>query len=175
MNQYGALKSIIVAKQCSFDIRIILQPRIKYYVSKPRIKMSLPNYVAFFVYLQLSLTIFGHKNSTGNDEVSERNISCNTVQFDELKLADVLHLMREPAVNIIKITVTVPFANRTRGLPEMKWPWANVIGRTIFSLISRIIAIFDLQLYTLPLEVGMETVSVEVREKLIGCLPSGKE
>ncbi|XP_028414145.1 uncharacterized protein LOC114537209 [Dendronephthya gigantea] len=110
--------------------------------------------------------------------MSKRNVSstsCKNVQFDETKLADVLHLMRKPAINTIKITVTVSSANRTRVFPEMKWVWANEIGRTLISLISRAESMFASAIYTFPLEVGMEKVSMEVTEEPTGCLTSGKE
>ena len=139
--------------------------------------MSLSNVFVFLVLLQL-LTVTMASRNLANDKVSERNISstsCKIVQFDELKLADMLQLMRESAVNTIGITVTVASANQTRVFPEMKWLWANEIGRTLMSLISRANTMFASPIYTFPLEVGMKTVSTEVTEEPTGCLPSGRE
>ncbi|XP_028401030.1 uncharacterized protein LOC114524108 isoform X2 [Dendronephthya gigantea] len=141
--------------------------------------MPLSNHLTVFVYLQLSLTIFADKNSTNISGVDGKNtsfISCKTIQFDEIKLAKVLHLMREPAINTVEITVTVASANRTRIFPEMVWPWASEIGRTLISLISRAkTSIFASSLYTFALEVGVERVVIEVTEEPIGCLPSGEK
>ncbi|XP_028401031.1 uncharacterized protein LOC114524112 [Dendronephthya gigantea] len=141
--------------------------------------MSLFNVLVLFVYLQLSTIIFGHENSTNNDEVNGKNISivsCQKIQFDEIKLAEVLHRMREPAINTVEITVTVASANRTRIFPEMVWPWASEIGRTLISLISIAkTSIFFSLVFTFPLEVGIERVSIEVTEEPIGCLLTGKE
>ncbi|XP_028400760.1 uncharacterized protein LOC114523898 [Dendronephthya gigantea] len=142
--------------------------------------MSLFNVLVLFVYLQLSTIIFGHENSTNNDEVNGKNISivsCQKIQFDEIKLADVLHLMREPAINTVEITVTVASANRTRIFPEMVWPWASEIGRTLISLIShaKTNIFLSAAVFTFPLEVGIKRVSIEVTEEPIGCLLTGKE
>ena len=127
--------------------------------------MSSCNYLAILVYLQLSTAIIGHESF---------NASC--VQFDESKLADVLHLIREPAVNTVEMILTVASANRTRVFPEMKWPWANEIGRTLISLTSRAKASFlSSNIFTCALEVSMERVSIEVTEETIGCLSPGKK
>ncbi|XP_028400980.1 uncharacterized protein LOC114524065 isoform X2 [Dendronephthya gigantea] len=131
--------------------------------------MSLLNYFGLIVFLHCSTAIFGHETSTNNVT------ACKTIHFDGSKVEDLLRLMLKPTTKTIEITATVASANKTRVFPEMKWPWANEIGRTLISLVARAkSSVFDSPLFTFPFEVGIKGISIVAAEDPVGCLPSGK-
>ncbi|XP_028413917.1 uncharacterized protein LOC114536764 [Dendronephthya gigantea] len=132
--------------------------------------MSLLNYFGLIVFLHCSTAIYGHETSTNNI-----NTNC-TVDLQESKfMGDLIKPMLAPTINTIEITVTFASANKTRNLLEMKWSWANEIGRTLISLVARTKStVFDSPLFTYPLEAGIRKIFVKATEDPIGCLPSGK-
>ncbi len=149
---------------------------------------SLYQLTTLVFFMCFSTTISAHENSTfqrGNETILPRTLKalnrasnspkCN-LQLDESKLEDVLRLQHEPTRNIVKIKISVVSGNKIQYFPEMSWPWANEIGRTIISLVWHAEnTIFSSPLFTWMLNVGTAEVNIKVKEETDGCLPPGNQ
>ncbi len=87
-----------------------------------------------------------------------------------------LRLQHEPTRNIVKIKISVVSGNKTQYFPEMNWPWASEIGRTIISLVYHAKkTFFSSPRFTWMLNVGTAEVDIKVMEETDGCLPPGNQ
>ena len=148
-------------------------------------------YFKFTVLLvHLSWVGFAQNNSTSSTEgkiVSNLNLTVlnqtNTsnickIRMDESAVENILRFMHNHVTHVVEINVFIDSKNETRIFPELVWPWANEIGRTIISLKARTVAtifrnITISSLHFITLNPGIEKVNVVVSEESYGCLPTG--
>ncbi len=148
-------------------------------------------YLKFAVLLvHLSWVGFAQNNSTSSTEgkiVSNLNLTVlnqiNTsnickLRMDESAVENILTFMHNHAIHVVEINVFIDSKNETRSFPELVWPWANEIGRTIISLKARTGSpsfsnITKSSLHFITLNPGIEKVNVVVSEENYGCLPKG--
>ena len=148
-------------------------------------------YLKFAVLLvHLSWVGFGQNNSTSSTEgkiVSNLNPTVlnqtNTsnickLRIDESAVENILRFMHNHITHVVEIKVFIDSKNETRIFPELVWPWANEIGRTIISLKARTGAVYDenitiSSLHFITLNPGIEKLTVIVSEENYGCLPKG--
>ena len=106
--------------------------------------------------------------------------SCTShLRIDELVVENILRLSHHYATHVIEIKVSVNSGNEK---PELKWSWADEIGRTIISLKTSLSQGSILLLsYYLPissfhyitLNPGIKEVNIVVEN--YGCLPNGSK
>ena len=148
-------------------------------------------YLKFAVLLvHLSWVGFAQNNSTSSTEgkiVSNLNLTVlnqiNTsnickLRMDESAVENILRFMHNHATHVVEINVFIDSKNETRSFPELVWPWADEIGRTIISLKARTGSpsfsnITKSSLHFITLNPGIEKVNVVVSEENYGCLPKG--
>ena len=140
--------------------------------------------------LQLSWVGLAQDNSTTSTEgkigsnlnmtvLNQTNAStiCK-LRIDESAVENILRFMHNRATHVVEINVFIDSKNETRSSPELVWPWANEIGRTIISLKARTGSIYDENItissfHYITLNPGIEKVNVIVSEEKYGCLPTG--
>ncbi len=140
--------------------------------------------------LHLSWVGFAQDNSTHSTKgkiVSNLNMtalnltnasSICQLRIDESAVENILRFMHNYTTHVVEINVFIDSKNETRSFPELIWPWANEIGRTIISLKARTSAIYNRNitissLHFITLNPGIEKVNVIVSEENYGCLPTG--
>ena len=128
--------------------------------------------MALFDYIKLTVLLFAlplvglaqNTSTPSNQNMTMiRNLtSCNSdLRIDELAVEDILRHAQSYSTHVVEITVSVNSGNKTR---ELKWSWANEIGRTIIS--------FKALVYRVNiLNAGVKEVNVVVENH--GCLPNG--
>ena len=122
----------------------------------------------------------GNKNGTKlNMTTSNRTnalINC-TLRIDESAVENILRFMHNYTTHVVKIEVSINSGNKTQRFPELIWPWASEIGRTIISLIARYTSFVQLRWHfpLSPLNGGIEKVDVLVSVKNYGCLSAGSK
>ena len=133
--------------------------------------MALFDYINFTVLL-FSLPMVGlaqNISTPSNQNMTMiRNLtSCNReLRIDELAVEDILRHTQSYTTHVVEITVSVNSGNKTR---ELKWSWADEIGRTIISLKGS--AFRAPSFYYITLNAGVKEVNVVVENH--GCLPNG--
>ena len=147
-------------------------------------KMTTFIYLAFVV-LSFSLPLVGlaQNTSTGTTNASKQNMttalnltnaSCKSdLRISKLAVENILRLSHHYATHVIEIKISINSGNETR---ELKWSWADEIGRTIISLSLKTShsQVFDLPIspfYFVTLNPGIKDVNVVVEN--YGCLPNG--
>ena len=148
-------------------------------------------YLKFTVLLvHLSWVGFAQDNSTSSTEgkiLSNRNMTVLNLtnasnicklRIDESAVENILRFMHNHVTHVVDINVFIGSKNETRSFPELVWPWANEIGRTIISLKARTVAtifrdITISSLHFITLNPGIKKVNVVVSEENYGCLPTG--
>ncbi len=142
-----------------------------------------------FIYLQFAILLLhppwtghaqdnptsssGNKNGTNIDTTTNASTICKLGK-DKSEIENILRLMHKYTTRVVEIKVSINSENDTRIFPELVWPWASEIGRTIISLIERSNALYGLCSSRLGfLTVGIEKVNVLVSEENYGCLPTG--
>ena len=150
---------------------------------------SLCYLIAVFFFLCCLTTSFAQENSTtqggnkttlfGRNTEPMNEITNSTaceLDITDLEINKVLSKHdNTDTTNIVRITVSVLTTNKTRYCQEVELAWANEVGRTVLTLIRRAKdTIFTSPLFTTILDVGSEKVNIRVKEKIDGCLPSGK-
>ena len=120
--------------------------------------------------------IFSNRNMTVLNQTNTSNI-CK-LRMDESAVENILRFINTHTTHVVEINVFIDSKNETRSFPELVWPWANEIGRTIISLKARTVAtifrnITISSLHFITLNPGIEKVNVVVSEENYGCLPTG--
>jgi hypothetical protein len=92
------------------------------------------------------------------------------LQINESTLNNVLQLMHRSTgtTQVVELAVSISSRNETQHFPELKWAWANEIGRTISSLIAQTSPAQPWYFNTLS--TGIEKVNIVVLEERYGCL-----
>ena len=109
--------------------------------------------------------------------LTNASINC-TLRLDESAVENILRFMHNYTTHVVEIKVSINSGNKTRRFPELIWPWASEIGRTIITLIARSTSSVQPVGWNLPLSsltVGIEKVDVLVSEENYGCLPTGSK
>ena len=133
--------------------------------------MALFHYIKFTVLL-FSLPMVGLAQnistpSNQNMTMIRDLTSCNSdLRIDELAVEDILRHTQSYTTHVVEITVSVNSGNKTR---ELKWSWADEIGRTIISLKGSVSRASSF--YYITLNAGVKEVNVVVENH--GCLPNG--
>ena len=133
--------------------------------------MALFDYINFTVLL-FSLPMVGlaqNISTPSNQNMTMiRNLtSCNSdLRIDELAVEDILRHTQSYSTHLVEITVSINSGNKTR---ELKWSWADEIGRTIISLKGSVSRASSF--YYITLNAGAKEVNVVVENH--GCLPNG--
>ena len=115
----------------------------------------------------------GTKNALNQNMTTARNLtnaSCNSdLRIDKSAVENILRLSHNYATHVVEIEVSVNSGNKTE---ELKWSWADEIGRTIISLKATFseYKINSSSLYTFTLYRGIKRVNVVVEN--YGCLPN---
>ncbi|CAB3984045.1 Hypothetical predicted protein [Paramuricea clavata] len=91
------------------------------------------------------------------------------LRIDESTVENILRIMHNYTTHVIEIKVSINSGNKTRRFPELVWPWASEIGRTIISLKAQSTS----SLHIITLTPGIKKVNVVVFEENYGCLPKG--
>ncbi|CAB4011447.1 Hypothetical predicted protein [Paramuricea clavata] len=96
------------------------------------------------------------------------------LRIDESTVENILGFMHNYTTNVVEIKVSINSGNKTQRFPELMWPWASEIGRTIISLTARYTSSVQLWWHfpLSPLNGGIEKVDVLVSVKNYGCLPT---
>ena len=150
---------------------------------------SLCYLIAVFFFLCCLTTSFAQENSTTQGGNKTTLFGRNTEPMNEITNSTACELDitdseinkvlskhdNTDTTNIVRITVSVVTTNKTRYCQETELAWANEVGRTVLTLIRRAKdTIFTSPFFTTTLDVGSEKVNIRVKEKIDGCLPSGK-
>ena len=135
---------------------------------------------------------FHRENISASNQKSSMILNLTSVrtecklQVEPSSLENVLRLMRNRAIHVVDLKVSVNLGNKTRNFGQLRWPWASEIGRTIISLKGRtkihhsnyrntkgesIGTISSLHFITL--NPGFKELDVVVFEESYGCLPTG--
>ena len=138
--------------------------------------MALFDYINFTVLLfSLPLVGLAQNTSTSSNQNMTiiRNLTpCNSdLRIDELAVEDILRHAQSYSTHVVEITVSVNSGNKTR---ELKWSWANEIGRTIISLKASFSSVYNFSIssfHYITLNAGVKEVNVVVENH--GCLPNG--
>ena len=98
------------------------------------------------------------------------NASCHSdLRIDKSAVENILKLSHNYATHVIEIKVSVNSGNDTR---ELKWSWADEIGRTIISLKASLPRFYSKSPFPyITLNPGIKEVNVVVEN--YGCLPNG--
>ena len=133
--------------------------------------------MALFHYIKLTVLLFSlpmvglaqniSTPSNQNMTMIRDLTSCNSdLRIDELAVEDILRHTQSYSTHVVEITVSVNSGNKTR---ELKWSWADEIGRTIISLKGSVSRASSF--YYITLNAGVKEVNVVVENH--GCLPNG--
>ena len=119
--------------------------------------------------------------STGTENASNQNMtttlnltnaSCNSdLRIDKSAVENILRLSHHYATHVVEIKVSVNLGNKTQ---ELKWCWADGIGRTIISLktlLSQDLILPISSFHFITLNPGIKKVNAVVEN--YGCLPTG--
>ena len=99
--------------------------------------------------------------------MNRTNASCTSdLRIDKSAVENILRLSHNYATHVIEIKVSVNSGNKIR---ELKWSWAEEIGRTIISLKTSYSQVSPFHFVTL--NPGIKKVNVVVEN--YGCLPNG--
>ena len=98
------------------------------------------------------------------------NASCHSdLRIDKSAFENILKLSHNYATHVVEIKVSVNSGNETR---ELKWSWADEIGRTIISLKASLPTFYaKSSFFHITLNPGIKEVNVVVEN--YGCLPNG--
>ena len=102
-------------------------------------------------------------------DVTNASSNC-TLRMDELAIENIFRFMQDYTTRVVEIKVSINSGNKTQRFPELIWPWANGIGRTIISLKAQSAS----SLHVATLTPGIKKVDMVVFEGNYGCLPKGK-
>ena len=139
-----------------------------------------------FFYLKFSVLLFSlplvglaqnsSTSSTGIENALNQNMttamnlanaSCHSdLRIDKSAVENILKLSHNYATHVIEISVNS--GNDTR---ELKWSWADEIGRTIISLKASLPKFYATPFFYITLNPGIKKVNVVVKN--YGCLPNG--
>ena len=114
----------------------------------------------------------GTKNALNQNMTTARNLtnaSCKSdLRIDKSAVENILRLSHNYATHVVEIEVSVNSGNKTQ---ELKWCWADEIGRTIISLKATFSEYkVTSPLFTFTLYRGIKRVNVVVEN--YGCLPN---
>ena len=144
--------------------------------------------MALFDYIKLTVLLFslpmvGLAQNTStplnqNMTMIQNLTSCNSdLRTDELAVEDILRLTRSYTTHVVEITVSVNSGKKFNKTRELKWSWADEIGRTIISLKASPPSSYYLRDFSISsfhyitLNAGVKEVNVVVENH--GCLPNG--
>ena len=106
-------------------------------------------------------------NQNMTTAMNRTNASCTSdLRIDKSAVENILRLSHNYATHVIEIKVSVNSGNKIR---ELKWSWAEEIGRTIISLKTSYSQVSPFHFVTL--NPGIKKVNVVVEN--YGCLPNG--
>ena len=106
-----------------------------------------------------------------NQTVLSRSGMCN-LTVDQSVLTTISELTHDSAMNLVELQLFVGSENESRLLPDVKWAWANNIGREIMLILTKNLGL-NLQAVR-TLTVGRIKLAVQIYENPQGCIPSKK-
>ena len=103
-----------------------------------------------------------------NQTLPSRSGMCN-LTVDQSVLTTISELTHDSTMNLVELQMFVGSENESRLLPDVKWAWANNVGREIMLIIKNSVG-FNL----LTLTVGRIKLAVQIYENPQGCIASKK-
>ena len=106
-----------------------------------------------------------------NQTVLSRSGMCN-LTVDQSVLMTISELTHDSVINIVELQLFVSSENKSRLPPDVKWVWANNVGREIMLIL---IKNSELNLQAVrTLTVGRIKLTVQIYENPQGCIPCKK-
>ena len=103
-----------------------------------------------------------------NQTVLSRSGMCS-LTVDQSVLTTISDLTHDITMNLVELELFVGSENESRLLPDVKWAWANNIGREIMLILNK-----NSVLNVRTLTVGRIKLAVQIYENPQGCIPSKK-